>query len=347
MSETSETKESSIVPTEREGKPESYEEFAIMERKDEEQILAELKGHYLEEFVYSFDHAGRRVIGLSWAGVKECAYRMGGIDVVECKVEDKGDYWLVMAKAVDRATGSGRYGISTQPKKMKLKDGSEQEDLFSLPKALSKAQRNTIRGLIPEQYIKTFLDHYLQEKRIQEAKPVTPKPVEPEVTKPSEKLLVRFTQDIPEIIGADLKTYGPFKAEDIANLPRENADSLVKSGLAKPIPSPAAPEPSTFEIRGKDGSQLAIAETTLEGVTIEPTVTVKADLPVFKSFLIQRVLIPLTEKHGGKYRLDADSEGCLTEISLEGLKLDEKLIKELTGAVRWSLERAVEKTGGP
>ena len=342
MSETSETKASSIVPTEREGKPESYEEFAIMERKDEEQILAELKGHYLEEFVYSFDHAGRRVIGLSWAGVKECAYRMGGIDVVDCRVEDKGDYWLVLAKAVDRTTGSGRYGISTQPKKMKLKDGSEQEDLFSLPKALSKAQRNAIRGLIPEQYIKTFLDHYLQEKRIIEAKPITPKPVEP--SKLSELVLVRFLQDVPVIAGVDLKEYGPFKKEDIANLPKENADSLVKSGLAKPIPSPATPEPSTFEIRGKDGSQLAIAESTLEGVTIEPTVTVKADLPVFKSFLIQRVLIPLTEKHGGKYRLDADSEGCLTEISLEGLKLDEKLIKELTGAVRWTLERAVEKT---
>jgi len=126
----------------------------------------------------------------------------------------------------------------------------------------------------------------------------------------------------------------------------ENADALIKQGLAKAIPSPAAPEPSTFEIRGKDGSQLAIAESTPKGVTIEPTVSVKADLPVFKSFLVQRVLIPLTEKHGGKYRLDADSEGCLTEISLEGLKLDEKLIKELTGAVRWTLERAVEKAGG-
>jgi len=207
-------------------KPESYEEFAIMERKDEEQILAQLKGHHLEEFVYSFDHAGRRVIGLSWAGVKECAYRMGGIDVVECKVEDKDDYWLVMAKAIDRSTGSGRYGISTQPKKMKLRDGSEQEDLFSLPKALSKAQRNAIRGLIPEGHIKIFLDHYLQEKRVLEAKPFTPKPVEPR-PEPSEKVLVRFVQDVPVIAGVDLKEYGPFKKEDIATLPKENADALA------------------------------------------------------------------------------------------------------------------------
>jgi len=344
VSETSETKESSIVPTEREGKPESYEEFAIMERMDEEQILAELKGHYLEEFVYSFEHAGRRVIGLSWAGVKECAYRMGGIDVVDCRVEDKGDYWLVMAKAVDRTTGSGRYGISTQPKKMMLKDGSEQEDLFSLPKALSKAQRNAIRGLIPEGHIKIFLDHYLQEKRILEAKPVTPKPVEPEVSKPSELILVRFVQEVPQIIGVDLKTHGPFKAEDIASLPKENAEALIKQGLAKAIPSPAAPEPSVVEIKSKTGVLLAIAETTPESIIVEPSVEVKADLPLFKSFLIPRVLAPLCEKHGGSYRVDADSSSVLTEISLTGSKLDETRIKELLNAIRWTLERASEKT---
>jgi len=342
VSETSETKASSIVPTEREGKPESYEEFAIMERKDEEQILAELKGHYLEEFVYSFEHAGRRVIGLSWAGVKECAYRMGGIDVVDCRVEDKGDYWLVLAKAVDRTTGSGRYGISTQPKKMKLKDSSEQEDLFSLPKALSKAQRNAIRGLIPEQYIKTFLDHYLQGKRIQEAKPITPKPVEP--SKPSELVLIRFLQDVPVIAGVDLKEYGPFRKEDVANLPKENADSLVKSGLAKPIPGPTVPEPSIVEIKSKTGILLAIAETNPESIIVQPSVEVKADLPVFRSFLIQRILVPICEKHGGKYSLDADSQGILTEISLQDTKLDETRIKEFLNAVRWCLERGSEKT---
>jgi len=325
-------------------KPESYEEFAIMERKDEEQILAELKGHYLEEFVYSFEHAGRRVIGLSWAGVKECAYRMGGIDVVDCRVEDKGDYWLVLAKAVDRTTGSGRYGISTQPKKMNLKDGSEQEDLFSLPKALSKAQRNAIRGLIPEQYIKTFLDHYLQEKRIIEAKPITPKPVEP--SKLSELVLVRFLQDVPVIAGVDLKEYGPFKKEDIANLPKENADSLVKSGLAKSIPSPAVPEPSVVEIKSKTGTLLAIAEATPESVVVEPSIEVRADLPLFQNFLIPRVLAPIKEKHGGQYRVDADSQGILTSISLTDSKLDEAKVKELLNAVRWTLERAVEKAGG-
>ena len=46
---------------------------------------------------------------------------------------------------------------------------------------------------------------------------------------------LRFLRDVPEIIGADIKTYGPFKAEDVASLPVENAKVLIKQGLAEKI----------------------------------------------------------------------------------------------------------------
>lgn len=50
---------------------------------------------------------------------------------------------------------------------------------------------------------------------------------------PSHKRAVlRFTKSIPGIIGADMKTYGPFKVEDVASVPVENAKMLVKQGLA-------------------------------------------------------------------------------------------------------------------
>jgi DNA replication factor GINS len=45
--------------------------------------------------------------------------------------------------------------------------------------------------------------------------------------------VLRFLKDVPTIIGADMKTYGPFKAEDVASLPVENAKILVKHGLAE------------------------------------------------------------------------------------------------------------------
>jgi DNA replication factor GINS len=46
------------------------------------------------------------------------------------------------------------------------------------------------------------------------------------------RLVLRFSKDIPAIIGVDMKTYGPFKIEDVASLPVENAKILIKQGLA-------------------------------------------------------------------------------------------------------------------
>jgi DNA replication initiation complex subunit (GINS family) len=46
------------------------------------------------------------------------------------------------------------------------------------------------------------------------------------------KSVLRFVQSVPGIIGADMKPYGPFKPEDVASVPVENAKILVKQGLA-------------------------------------------------------------------------------------------------------------------
>lgn len=46
------------------------------------------------------------------------------------------------------------------------------------------------------------------------------------------RIMVRFLQEIPAIVGTNAKIYGPFKAEDIATLPSENAESLIKRGVA-------------------------------------------------------------------------------------------------------------------
>jgi DNA replication factor GINS len=46
------------------------------------------------------------------------------------------------------------------------------------------------------------------------------------------RVTVRFVKNIPAIMGADMKSYGPFNAEDVASLPALNAQILVKQGLA-------------------------------------------------------------------------------------------------------------------
>ena len=69
-------------------------------------------------------------------------------------------------------------------------------------------------------------------KRTQRAKP-TPKPV----IKPDdvELILVRFLQPLPAIMGIDMKAYGPFEPEELATIPVQNAQNLIKRGIVKPV----------------------------------------------------------------------------------------------------------------
>jgi DNA replication factor GINS len=46
------------------------------------------------------------------------------------------------------------------------------------------------------------------------------------------RILVRFLQAIPAIVGPNMRVYGPFKAEDVASLPSENAEGLIEKNVA-------------------------------------------------------------------------------------------------------------------
>jgi len=52
---------------------------------------------------------------------------------------------------------------------------------------------------------------------------------------PSRYELVCFLKDVPEFIGIDLESYGPFRAGDIAALPSENARNLELAGVVRVI----------------------------------------------------------------------------------------------------------------
>lgn len=56
-----------------------------------------------------------------------------------------------------------------------------------------------------------------------------------DVEREHKNVVLRFLKDVPAIVGSNLKTYGPFKAEDVASLPAENARILVKQGLAEKV----------------------------------------------------------------------------------------------------------------
>jgi len=53
--------------------------------------------------------------------------------------------------------------------------------------------------------------------------------------KPHRVTVVRFIKETPAIVGTNMKKYGPFKIGDVASMPAENIEGLIKHGLAKKV----------------------------------------------------------------------------------------------------------------
>jgi len=126
--------------------------FSIMERRDEDQILAEMKGNVIQQFVYSFKQGGREITGLSYSGVKQIALEMGNIHCSEPVISELNGSFVCKVKAVDVAKNLEMWGVSSQPKQMKTRWGNQSDD-FAVQKAVSKAERNALRKLMPERLI--------------------------------------------------------------------------------------------------------------------------------------------------------------------------------------------------
>lgn len=127
--------------------------YHIFERKDEAQILSEMQGNVIEEFVYSFKQGGRDITGLSYAGVKQLALLRGNIHCSEPILQEYNNSWLCKVKAVDVVRNLEVWGVATQTKMMSLRDGNRIKDDFCIQKAVSKAERNALRKLMPEKII--------------------------------------------------------------------------------------------------------------------------------------------------------------------------------------------------
>lgn len=138
--------------------------FDLMNQRDDDQVLMEIQGGFLEEFVYSFPTREGKVTGLSWAGVKEVARQMTNISVEECDIRETDGSWQVKCKAKDLTRNVTMFGVAEQSKEMSLKSGATQKDMHSLSKCVSRAQRNAIRGLIPELFIKKMIERYMEDR---------------------------------------------------------------------------------------------------------------------------------------------------------------------------------------
>jgi hypothetical protein len=147
------------------------EVFKEMDKRDEQQALADigaLDAALLKEMVYEVHGQ----VQLSWAGVKECARRMGSIRLVDPTIQEDDEKYTVIVKAVDDENHLEFWGVATQRKVMDTRRGQVPDD-YALQKALSKAQRNATRAVIPEAMLQVMIQSFVDAKRGKKKTPDT------------------------------------------------------------------------------------------------------------------------------------------------------------------------------
>ena len=139
--------------------------YVASEQADDEIIEKEILGQVLPTFIYQFPDktTGKMIKGLSLNGVRETVRRINRSSksgskirispehpVINRDVEQNGQKGVeVMVYAEDLQTGSGQWGMKFEPY-MKVGRNGAYPNKFALEVALSKAQRNAMRALIPE-----------------------------------------------------------------------------------------------------------------------------------------------------------------------------------------------------
>ncbi len=146
--------EAKIVRASELFKVESAEQgYAIVEKRDTAQIIAEVEGGVADEMVYSFTVSGQKVNGLTYKGICELVRIMQGIraDVISCDpavwFEEEG--FVALARSVDLVTGTGSSVIFFQPRWMQKKDGKKAINRFASIIAQSKGKRNAASDILP------------------------------------------------------------------------------------------------------------------------------------------------------------------------------------------------------
>jgi hypothetical protein len=155
-----------VVPSLPPGDERDHATLVVLDRHDEDQVLAALEERMDKVLLYDFSKGGTNVVDLSWQGVMECVRLLNGTgharlrimpETLQVEVEtieaENGrgpePYYVATVAATDEVTGYTTIGTSTEPRRMKAK-GKIVDDVFARTKAVNKAQRNALKMHIPE-----------------------------------------------------------------------------------------------------------------------------------------------------------------------------------------------------
>jgi hypothetical protein len=207
--------------------------YIELDRRDQQQIVMAAMGDVVDELFYTVH--GQKA--LSWEGINTAAYIMGDIEIdpwVEWeRIEMFGDrfYWSATVRARNTRFGLSSLGIAETPELMDVYDRDERNNKIPVPdkpgefkkhlepdefcrrKALSKAQRNAKRAVMPTAVLKKWLQYFIELKLFQKG------------TR-TEKPGIPFK---PKTVDAEYQVLGDLKPE------KENEKKVAKKAEKKKV----------------------------------------------------------------------------------------------------------------
>jgi len=210
--------------------------YVAQEIADDKAIEQELLGAAVATMIYEFEQDGEIINGLSLCGVREVVRLLNrnpksghkvrispNPPTITRDLEQGGQRGIeVMVYAEDLVTGSGMWGSKFEPYKKSDPNaqGSTYDNKFAFEVALSKAQRNAMRSLLPETVINEMIEMFKQQKGVTE----TIVPVETETV---EKKPIKTSTNV--IYGATIKRIEKIKNDK--NALQEALDNVDKTAL--------------------------------------------------------------------------------------------------------------------
>lgn len=156
----------------------NQEFFVASELADDQLIENEILGQAMEHYVYGFTQDGKPVTGLSVAGVNEVARQLNRNPKSGCKIRIIPDSLKierdvnydghkgveVQVVAENMVTGETGIGVKFEAYKKRGYKG-EYENTFAVEKAVSKAERNAKRKLMPEKVAVEMIKKFVAQNK--------------------------------------------------------------------------------------------------------------------------------------------------------------------------------------
>ena len=291
------------------------EVFQEMDRRDENQILAEMRGEQLQEFVYSIGLEGRTVTNLSYAGVKEAIRRRGHVEILDYKVDENEEEYRALVRIRDHENQIDVLGAST----------AEKAKPFAYTLAVNKAERNAFTKLIPAKWIATLIHEWLERNRTGQAQTASGTIKQPKVPKENEASPSQKT---------DEKVAGTARTWKVPITKDQVSPDLIKKGVRQyPL------------LRGLQS--YGMVNQLEDEISIVPEKPIPLDSRPVIWFIHgtesrKGVVAPICEKHGLKWDTELDGKGLLKAVVIYGGKLEKQQIDELVQGATWTFKAAME-----